>query len=73
MVNPFTDQRVFMEACDQSTNGIKNEKQYALYRDLIKEEIKSLDKAEDGVVKKLLDCLFFLDAAKGGKAKYFKI
>ena len=45
MVNPFSDQRVFMEACDQTTNGIKNEKQYALYRDLIKEEVEELNAA----------------------------
>ena len=45
MVNPFSDQRVFMEACDQTTNGIKNEEQYALYRDLIKEEVEELNAA----------------------------
>ena len=45
MVNPFSDQRVFMEACDQTTNGIKNEKQYSLYRDLIKEEVEELNAA----------------------------
>ena len=45
MVNPFSDQRVFMEACDQTTNRIKNEKQYALYRDLIKEEVEELNAA----------------------------
>ena len=44
MVNPFSDQRVFMEACDQTTNGIKNEEQYALYRDLIKEEVEEAKK-----------------------------
>ena len=44
MVNPFSDQRVFMEACDQTTNGIKNEEQYALYRDLIKEEVEEFKK-----------------------------
>ena len=47
MVNPFSDQRVFMEACDQTTNGIKNEEQYALYRDLIKEEVDELREAMD--------------------------
>ena len=45
MVNPFSDQRVFMEACDQTTNGIKNEEQYSLYRDLIKEEVEELNAA----------------------------
>ena len=42
MVNPFADQKVFMEACDQTTDGTENEKQYALYRNLIKEEVEEL-------------------------------
>ena len=45
MVNPFSDQRVFMEACDQTANGIRNEEQYSLYRDLIKEEVEELNAA----------------------------
>ena len=39
MVNPFADQKKFMDACDQTTDGTKNEKQYDLYRNLIAEEV----------------------------------
>ena len=45
MVNPFADQKKFMDACDQPTAGTKNEKQYDLYRNLISEEVGELIEA----------------------------
>ncbi|MGK0298444.1 MAG: putative HAD superfamily Cof-like phosphohydrolase [Gammaproteobacteria bacterium] len=45
MVNPFTDQEKFMNACDQTTGGAIDEEQYALYRNLIAEEVDELHEA----------------------------
>ena len=45
MVNPFADQKKFMGACDQTTDGTLDEKQYALYRNLISEEVGELNDA----------------------------
>ena len=45
MVNPFSDQRRFMDACDQTTGGEINKKQYDLYRTLIAEEVGELEEA----------------------------
>ncbi len=42
MVNPFADQKQFMNACDQATDGRGNEEQYDLYRNLIAEEVEEL-------------------------------
>ena len=42
MTNPFQDQARFMQACGQ-TVGVENRDQYALYLDLIREEIKELE------------------------------
>ena len=46
MTNPFKDQKIFMEACDQ-TVGTHNQEQFNLYRNLIKEEVAELDEAID--------------------------
>lgn len=48
MTNPFADQKRFMEACDQTVSGY-NEKQYELYKNLIKEEFDELTEAETHV------------------------
>ncbi len=45
MVNPFADQKKFMRACDQTTDGKLNKQQYALYRNLIAEEVGELNDA----------------------------
>lgn len=45
MVNPFSDQERFMQACDQSTGNDINENQYAMYRKLIAEEVAELHEA----------------------------
>ena len=45
MVNPFADQKKFMGACDQTTDGTLDEQQYALYRNLIAEEVGELNDA----------------------------
>ena len=45
MINPFDDQRRFMNACGQTTNGETNQDQYKLYRNLISEEISELEEA----------------------------
>ena len=42
MTNPFQDQARFMQACGQTT-GVENRDQYALYLDLIREEMKELE------------------------------
>ena len=42
MTNPFQDQASFMRACDQ-TVGVENRDQYALYLNLIKEEVQELE------------------------------
>lgn len=44
MTNPFRDQEKFMRACDQSVDGF-NKDQFALYFDLIKEELEELEVA----------------------------
>jgi hypothetical protein len=48
MTNPFADQKRFMQACDQSV-GQYNEKQYDLYKNLIKEEFTELMEAPNKV------------------------
>lgn len=48
MANLFDDQKRFMDACDQSTDRW-NESQYNLYKDLIREEFKELEDAENHV------------------------
>ena len=45
MVNPFADQKKLMSACDQTTDGTLDEQQYALYRNLIAEEVGELNDA----------------------------
>ena len=45
MVNPFADQKLFMNACDHSTDSPGNEEQYDLYRNLIAEEVQELTEA----------------------------
>ena len=54
MTNPFKDQKIFMEACDQ-TVSVYNKEQFNLYRKLITEEVKELDEAinVDDKVEKL--------------------
>ena len=42
MSNPFQDQARFMQACNQ-TVGVENRDQYALYLDLIREEVQELE------------------------------
>ena len=42
ITNPFLDQAKFMRLCGQ-TVGIENIEQYALYLNLIKEEVQELD------------------------------
>ena len=49
MTNPFRDQASFMRACDQ-TIGVENRDQYALYLDLIREEVTDLDALIDILV-----------------------
>ena len=46
MTNPFRDQEKFMRACDQSVEGF-DQKQFALYVELMKEEWKELQVAID--------------------------
>jgi len=43
-MNPFKDQKKFMEACDQTVSGF-NSSQYALYKSLIAEEVTELEEA----------------------------
>jgi predicted HAD superfamily Cof-like phosphohydrolase len=43
-MNPFKDQAWFMQACDQSVD-VLNEKQYAMYLNLIDEEVGELHQA----------------------------
>lgn len=43
-MNPFADQKRFMEACDQTT-GIDNPTQFSMYCDLIDEEVQELKDA----------------------------
>ena len=42
MTNPFRDQASFMQACGQ-TVGVENRDQYALYLNLIREEVQELE------------------------------
>jgi predicted HAD superfamily Cof-like phosphohydrolase len=44
-MNPFRDQSKFMQACDQTVNEF-NEKQFTMYKNLIKEEFDELITAE---------------------------
>jgi len=44
VTNPFRDQEKFMRACDQSVDGF-NKDQFALYFNLIKEELEELEVA----------------------------
>ena len=48
MTNPFRDQASFMQACDQ-TVGVENRDQYALYLDLIREEVQELEDSQHPV------------------------
>jgi len=48
MSNPFQDQAKFMQACDQ-TVGVENRDQYALYLDLIREEVQELEDSQHPV------------------------
>ena len=48
MTNPFQDQASFMQACEQ-TVGVENRDQYALYLDLIREEVQELDDSQHPV------------------------
>ena len=45
MVNPFSDQKKFMQACDQTAENVMNAEQYDLYQKLIAEEVDELDDA----------------------------
>ena len=45
MVNPFSDQKKFMTACDQTTNGSQDTRQYEHYCNLIAEEVGELNEA----------------------------
>ena len=49
MSNPFQDQASFMRACDQ-TVGVENRDQYALYLDLIREEVQELEDSRHPVL-----------------------
>jgi len=42
MINPFQDQAKFMKACNQTVGSV-NLDQYALYLNLIKEEVQELE------------------------------
>jgi len=48
MSNPFQDQASFMRACDQ-TIGVENRDQYALYLNLIREEVQELEDSQHPV------------------------
>ena len=48
MSNPFQDQASFMRACNQ-TVGVENRDQYALYLDLIREEVQELEDSQHPV------------------------
>jgi predicted HAD superfamily Cof-like phosphohydrolase len=48
MTNPFRDQAGFMQACGQ-TVGVENRDQYALYLDLIREEVQELEDSQHPV------------------------
>lgn len=56
-MNPFRDQEKFMRACDQSVDG-SNQKQFAMYLELIKEETTELTEAiNNNDVVETLDAL----------------
>jgi len=48
MTNPFQDQARFMQACDQTVGSV-NLDQYALYLDLIREEVQELEDSQHPV------------------------
>ena len=48
MSNPFQDQASFMRACTQ-TVGVENRDQYALYLELIREEVQELEDSQHPV------------------------
>lgn len=48
MTNPFQDQASFMQACGQ-TIGVENRDQYALYLNLIREEVQELEDSQHPV------------------------
>ena len=48
MSNSFQDQASFMRACGQ-TVGVENRDQYALYLDLIREEVQELEDSQHPV------------------------
>ena len=48
MSNPFQDQASFMQACGQ-TVGVENRDQYALYLNLIREEVQELEDSQHPV------------------------
>ena len=58
MINPFLDQAKFMQLCEQ-TVGIENVDQYALYLNLIKEEVQELEdsRTREGDLDALIDIL----------------
>lgn len=57
MTNPFKDQEKFMVACDQTVSEF-NQKQFDLYVNLIREEVKELEEAiAAGDRKEMLDAL----------------
>ena len=45
MTNPFQDQARFMQACDQTVGSV-NLDQYALYLNLIREEVQELEDSQ---------------------------
>lgn len=47
-MNPFMDQRIFMQACDQTIESY-NEAQFKLYKNLIHEEVEELNTATNPV------------------------
>lgn len=47
-MNPFADQRIFMEACGQSV-GVYNQNQFDLYKNLISEEFQELNNSTSSV------------------------
>jgi predicted HAD superfamily Cof-like phosphohydrolase len=61
LINPFQDQSVFMQACDQ-TVGKYNQEQFNLYLKLIVEEVAELEQSVDdqdrvNTLKELCDVL----------------
>jgi predicted HAD superfamily Cof-like phosphohydrolase len=58
MTNPFLDQAQFMRLCGQ-TVGTENVDQYALYLNLIKEEVQELEdsRTREGDLDALIDIL----------------